>query len=83
MLQDLTIPEITTRLQRIEEDVNKMKLHFPRQSESEGFFEFIIQVDGVDVWHGVEVDIYFPQIRQEHPDANISISWRSTPFVMI
>lgn len=47
------------------------------------YFEFIIRVDGKEVWSGMEMEQPFVELLSQYPNGKFSIGWRSSPMVMV
>ena len=82
MIQDMTITQVATRLEHLEQEVHTMKAALlPETSLPQ--FEFVIYVDDHEMWSGIDVPIHYPEILRQYPKARISIGWRSAPVVLI
>lgn len=82
MIQDMTITQVATRLEHLEQEVHTMKAALlPEPSLPQ--FEFVIYVDDHEMWSGIDVPIHYPKILRQYPEARISIGWRSAPVVLI
>ena len=82
MTQDITITQVATRLEHLEHEVHTMKAALlPEPSLPQ--FEFVIYVDGSEVWTGIDLPLHYPEILQQYPQASISIGWKSAPVMLI
>ena len=82
MIQEKTLSQVIDRLEALEDEVKAMKAKLPSQPE-EYYFEFIISVDGQEIWSGLNLQERCAEILREHPDAQIAIDWRSSPIILI
>ncbi len=81
-IEKLTLPQVVNRLQTIEEQVKLVNVRLQFQS-SVPRFEFLIELDGKIIWSGLDLPIAYPKLRQQYPDKELEISWRSSPVVWI
>ena len=78
----MTLSEVVNRLKILEVEVKTLSALLKPQSPPP-HFEFVIQVDGCEMWNGMDLSKHYPEIRREYPDAQISIGWHSSPVVLI
>ena len=70
------------QVEMFEEEVTAMKIMlFPPPDPF--YFEFVIRVDGQEVWSGTDLPKKYPEILHTHPNAQIAIGWRSSPVILI
>lgn len=82
MSQETTMTQVMERLQTLEEMVKLLSMQITTVTSSVNF-EFVIRIDGQDVWQGVDLVTHYPKIRQQNPQATVSIGWQSSPVVLI
>ena len=82
MIQETTLSGLADRLNVLENDVKILQNILKPRSEPTDI-EFVIQIDGDEVWSGVDLLQYYPKILREYPNAQISIGWRSSPVILI
>lgn len=46
-------------------------------------FEYVIKIDGKDVWHGLNPEIKFDEIVAKNPGKKVSVAWRTHEKVLI
>jgi hypothetical protein len=46
-------------------------------------FEYVIKVDGEDVWHGLNPEEKFDEIVAENPKKRVSVAWRTHEKVLV
>ena len=78
----ITLPQIANRLQSLEEVVKLVNMRLQFQSTLPRF-EFVIEIEGKSIWSGLDLPIAYPKIRQQYPDKELEISWRSSPVLWI
>jgi hypothetical protein len=54
-----------------------------KKAEKKPDFEYIIKVDGQEVWRGLNVKKEYIEIIQANPTRRVSISWRLPKAVLI
>jgi len=54
-----------------------------KRAEKKPDFEYIIKVDGQEVWRGLDVKKKYIEIVQANPTRRVSISWRLPKAVLI
>ena len=82
MIQEQTLTQVIGRLEALEDEVQEMKIRFAPQPEPL-HFEFILYVDGQEVWRGLNLEKHCCEILQNSPDADITIDWDSSPVILI
>jgi hypothetical protein len=82
MIQEQNLSQVIDRLEVLENEVQAMKVRFTPQPESL-YFEFIVYVDGQEVWRGLNLDECCHKILQNSPDTEIAIDWDSSPVTLI
>jgi hypothetical protein len=82
MIQEMNLSQVIDRLEALENEVKSMKVNLPSQPE-QYHFEFIISVDGQEVWSGLNLQEQCAEIFRKQPDAQIAIDWRSSPVVLV
>lgn len=82
MIQEQTLSQVIVRLEALENEVRTMKAGLMPPPEP-FHFEFVIQVEGREVWAGKDLPSKYPEILEKYPDSQISISWRSSPVILI
>jgi predicted CoA-binding protein len=80
--EEITLPQVVTRLQNIEEQVKLVNMRLQFQPELPRF-EFVIEVDGETVWSGLDLQNAYIKLRQQYADNKLEMSWRSSPMVWI
>ncbi len=82
MIDEMTLPQVVVRLQKLEENVKAIstRLPFPPALPQ---FEFVIRVDEQELWSGLDLETHYPKIRSEYPEAEVSVGWRSSPVVLV
>ncbi len=53
------------------------------KKEMEKRFEYVIKIDGKDVWHGLNPEEMFDEIMAKNPKKKISVAWRTHEKVLI
>ncbi len=66
MIQEVTLAQVVERLQALESTVKMLSMELAL-SPSETKFEFVIRVDGGEVWRGLDVVTHYPEIRRQTP----------------
>ncbi len=82
MIQEMNLSQVINRLEVLEDEVKTIRALLNPQPALP-HFEFIIQVDGQEIWSGTDLPKQYPEIRREHPNAQLSIGWHSSPVVLI
>jgi len=49
----------------------------------EAKFEYVIKVDGKDVWHGLNPEKEFDEIVAKNPEGKVSVAWRTKEKVLV
>ena len=84
MANEVTLTEIATRLEILEEKVREMGTQSkPNGSTVQSDFEYVISVDGREVWSGLDLYTHFLEIHQLYPVEQISIGWRSPSLIWV
>ncbi len=81
-IQEKGLSQVIDRLEALEDEVKTIKVSLFSQPE-QYHFEFVIRVDGQEVWAGRDLPKKYPELLHEYPDAQLSIGWRSSPVVLI
>ncbi len=81
MLNEITTTSVESGIRR-SKAIIPSSIHLDTEG-MEPYFEFIIRVNGEEVWCGVEMEQPFIELLDQYPDGNFSIGWRSSPMVMI
>jgi hypothetical protein len=79
MIQEQMLSQVIDRLETLEHEVQAMKARFAPQPESL-HFEFILSVNGQEVWRGLDLEKRCREILQDSPDAQITIDWDPSPI---
>lgn len=82
MIDEMTLSKVVDRLQSLEDEVNTIKTLFKSQPP-QPHFEYIIRVDGQEVWRGLHIEEKIPEILRENPDVQMAIDWNSSPITLI
>jgi predicted DNA-binding antitoxin AbrB/MazE fold protein len=87
---ELTLQQMRQRsaekLERLaREKVAEILLQLEKRPNSlSGFhFEFIILADGQEVWRGQDAAAAYTKIRRQYPEAQLSLSWQSSPVTLV
>lgn len=85
MIAQLTLEEVTHRLLSLEERVALLSTRLPSMEKSteEYAFEYVILVNGKEIWSGQELEGSYQDIRDHYPNADVMISWRLQPSVTL
>lgn len=51
--------------------------------EMEKRFEYVIKVDGEDVWHGLNPKKKYWEIKRQNPGKEVAIAWRTREKVLV
>jgi hypothetical protein len=81
-IEKITLPEVVSRLQHVEEQVKLVHKRLQLQPELPNF-EFVIELEGQTVWSGLDLPIAYPKLCQQYAGKELEISWRSSPVVWI
>ena len=46
-------------------------------------FEYVIKVDGEDVWHGLNPKEKYWEIKEQNPNKEVAIAWRTKEKVLV
>ncbi|MEA2075225.1 MAG: hypothetical protein U9O85_05780 [Euryarchaeota archaeon] len=46
-------------------------------------FEYVIKIDGEDVWHGLNPKEKYWEIKRQNPDKEVAIAWRTKAKVLV
>ena len=83
MNRTMTFPEVDKRLHLLEDEAPASSTTFPPRTLSPSLaFEFVVQVDGREVWSGLDIEERVVEILQERPEAQIAIDWRSSSMIL-
>ncbi len=82
MIQEQTLTQVIERLEALEDDVREMKIRFAPRPEPL-HYEFILSVDGQEVWRGLNLEQRCCEILRDSPDAEITIDWDSLSVTLI
>jgi hypothetical protein len=77
-----TLPNVVHRLQTLEKQIQFINTRLQFQPTLPRF-EFVIEIDEQIVWTGLDLPHQYTQIRQQYPNQELTISWRSSPVVWI
>lgn len=85
MISQLTLEEVTNRLLSLEERVALLSTRLPAPEKTLGdhLYEYIILVNGQEIWAGHELKDAYLDIRHRYPKADVAISWRLHPSVTL
>ena len=85
MIAQLTLEEVTNRLLTLEERVAFLstRLPLPEKTSDDQLFEYVILVNGQEVWSGQELENPYLDICRRYPQADVMISWRLHPSVTL
>lgn len=85
MITQLTLEEVTDRLLSLEERVALLstKLKPSEKSLTDHSFEYVILVNGQEVWSGLELEEQYLEICKRYPKADVMISWRLLPSLTL
>ena len=53
------------------------------EKEIEKRFEYVIKVNGKDVWHGLNPEEKFDEMVAKNPGKKVSVAWRTHEKVLI
>jgi len=79
--ENTALPEVVIRLQRLEKQVGLINMKLRSGAGLPGF-EFFIEADGEEIWSGLDLQTYYPEILEQYPDKELLINWRSFPNSM-
>lgn len=79
---NFTLPQVIYRLEQLEQQVQLIQTRFPYQTTLPRF-EFVLELDGEMVWSGLDLPHQYEVLRQQYPEKELVISWRSSPEVWI
>lgn len=84
MATELTLTEIATRLETLEEKVRELGTQLnPKGAAVPSDFEYVILVDDQEVWSGQDLYTHLVEIHQRYPVEQITISWRSPSLIWV
>ena len=85
MMNQLTLEEATNRLLSLEQRVALLSTQVPATETTPGnhLFEYVISVNGQEMWSGQELEKPYQDIRLRYPKADIMINWRLHPSVTL
>lgn len=46
-------------------------------------FDYVIKVDGKEVWHGLNPKQRFTEIKNQNPGKQVSIAWKTKEDVLV
>ncbi|GEM_PF-1064539 len=76
MNHSVVIPHLLARLQSLEAKVKQLSQPLPQ-------FEYVLRVNGQEVWAGTDLTTHYPKMIQQYPQSTVSIGWRSSSVVLI
>jgi hypothetical protein len=79
---NLSLPQVAHRLECLEQQVQLIQTRFPHQPIIPRF-EFVLEINGETVWSGLDLPHQYEVLRQQYPEKELVISWRSSPEVWI
>jgi hypothetical protein len=82
VVEEMTLLQVIERLQVLENQVETIRTNLYSEP-SQADFEFVVRVDGREVWSGSDVEAHYLEIRRQHPNAEVSIGWRAPSAVLI
>jgi hypothetical protein len=77
-----SLPQVAHRLESLEQQVQLLQTRLPSQTTLPRF-EFILETNGETVWSGLDLPRQYEILRQQYPEQELVISWRSSPEVWI
>lgn len=83
MIQEKSLEQVINRLETIENEVQSIKASLAPQATESFHFDFVIEVDGREVWVGKDLPRKYPEILHQHPTSEIAISWRTSPSIVL
>lgn len=83
MIQEKSLAQVINRVETLEEEVQAIKAKLVPQQIEPLYFEFVIELDGREVWAGKDLQLKYPEILHDHPHAEIAISWRSSSSLVL
>lgn len=83
MIQEKSLEQVIDHLEILENEVQAMKARFSSPQPESLHFEFIVYVDGQEIWCGLNLEERCCEVLRENQDAQITIDWESSPITLI
>lgn len=81
--EPITLPQVVARLKALEAQVDAIGVSVTIRVPLVPQLEFIILIDGQEVWRGRDEEAAFQVVAHAPADAEVAMDWHAPPFVHI